>query len=555
MLYLRLTSAALIIGGFLAGCATVDLGGPVAPEGDPAAGVLTLSSGRAYPIYPEELAYTGEASYRWPDGRTFDGDLVLGSPEGMGTGTWPNGDRYRGTWHEGRRHGHGELTRSDGSRYLGDFENDVREGEGVVQSAEGLYSGHWSNDLPNGSGKFNGTDGSSYEGEWQDGVRQGYGAFVDANGNRYQGNWFADLPDGFGILENANGSRYEGEWRASKQQGYGTATTETGTVYEGTWVDGKRQGFGVATRYDGSRYEGEWLEGRRQGNGRESFADGSYHEGIWEADQPLGLGTRRDRTGIEINGVWTGDTVRSGFMRLPGGEEYAGGILRKRNTEVEPRLLDWLAEQADAGNPHAQFFLGTAYTDYSNPAPDPFKATGYFRSAARGGVPEAQLRLAMLLMEKTPAQAISWLERAAENGQAQANALLGEYHLTGQHVPLDQTRAIAYLEAGVAAGDLTARNNLAWVLATAEDETLRDGHRALELIRPLAAVEGGWQHFDTLAAAYAAVLEFDQAVRAQSLAIREARRDLVNDATLSEMLTRLADYEAAGKPRPETTEN
>ena len=61
----------------------------------------------------------------------------------------------------------------------------------------------------------------------------------------------------------------------------------------------------------------------------------------------------------------------------------------------------------------------------------------------------------------------------------------------------------------------------------------------------LAAVEGGWQHFDTLAAAYAAVLDHDQAVEAQSLAIREARGDLVDEATLSEMLMRLADYEAS----------
>jgi hypothetical protein len=546
----RLTAAALLIAVVLTGCASVDLGGPVAPEGDPAAGVLTLSSGRAYPIYPEELAYTGEASYRWPDGRTFDGDFLLGVPEGMGSGTWPNGDRYRGTWHEGLRHGHGELTRRDGSRYLGDFKNGVRVGEGVMQSGEGLYSGHWSNDLPHGPGKFNGTDGSSYEGQWEEGIRQGYGEYVDANGNRYQGNWFADMPDGFGILENANGSRYEGEWRASQQQGYGSAVTETGTVYEGTWVAGQRQGFGIETRYDGSRYEGEWLEGRRQGNGRESFADGSFHEGLWEADQPLGFGTRRDRTGIEIHGVWTGDTVRSGFMRLPDGAEYAGGILKKRNTEVEPRLLAWLEAQAEAGNHHAQYFLGTAYTDFSSPAPDNFKATRHFRSAARGGVPDAQLRLALLLMENTPDQAITWLERAASAGQAQANALLGEYHLTGQHVPIDQGLAIAYLETGTGAGDPTARNNLAWVLATGDDE-LRDGTRALELIRPLAAVEGGWQHFDTLAAAYAAVLEFDQAVKAQSLAIREARRELVDAATLSEMLTRLADYEA----KHETTKN
>ena len=554
MLFFRTWCAIIATAGLLAGCASVDLGGPVAPKGDPAAGVLTLSSGRAYPIYPEQLAYTGEASYRWPDGRTYDGDFVLGTPEGIGSGTWPTGESYRGTWHEGMRHGHGELTRADGGRYLGDFERGLRHGQGVMQSGEGLYSGHWVNDLPSGPGQFNGTDGSSYEGQWQEGVRQGYGEFEDANGNRYQGNWYADVPDGFGILENTNGTRYEGEWRASKRHGYGSARTETGTLYEGTWVDGERHGFGIATRYDGSRYEGEWQEGRRAGQGRESFADGSYHDGTWEADQPLGLGTRRDRTGIEINGVWTGDTVRSGFMRLPGGAEYAGGILKKRNTEVEPRLLTWLETQAEAGDHHAQYFLGTAYADFQSPAPDSFTATRHFRSAARGGVPDAQLRLGLLLIDNTPEQAIVWLRQAAEAGQGQANALLGEYHLTGRHLEQNVSLAVPFLEAAVATGESTARNNLAWILATSEDEAVRDGPRALELIRPLAATEGGWQHFDTLAAAFAAIPDPDQAVKAQTLAIREARQESVDETTLSGMLSRLADYEALTSnqetPRP-----
>ena len=195
-------------------------------------------------------------------------------------------------------------------------------------------------------------------------------------------------------------------------------------------------------------------------------------------------------------------------------------------------------------NHHAQFFLGTAYADFLSPAPDSFKATRYFRSAARGGVPDAQLRLAMLLIDNTPDQAIVWLKRAAEAGQAQANALLGEYHLTGQHLAQDVDLALPYLETAVAAGDNTARNNLAWILATSEDESIRNGTRALELIRPLAATEGGWQHFDTLAAAFAALPDPAQAVKAQTLAIREARRELVDEETLSGMLSRLADYEA-----------
>ena len=56
MPFIRLLTALLFTGGLLAGCTTVDLGGTAAPKGDPAAGLLTLPTGKSYPIYPEDLA-------------------------------------------------------------------------------------------------------------------------------------------------------------------------------------------------------------------------------------------------------------------------------------------------------------------------------------------------------------------------------------------------------------------------------------------------------------------------------------------------------------------
>ncbi len=531
----------------LGACASDPLGGPTAPRGAEGAGELTLPSGRSYWIYPEALAYTGTASYRWPDGRTFAGDFKAGQPNGMGLGTWPTGDRYRGTWRDGVQHGHGELTRSDGSRYLGDFILGVRQGEGVEQSGEGLYRGQWLGDLPNGTGEFHGTDGATYRGQWRDGVRQGEGSYVDSQGNHYEGSWYADQPDGFGVLRNTDGSSYEGEWRSGTQNGYGKSRSAAGASYEGTWTEGKRQGFGITVRLDGSRYEGEWAGGLREGQGRESFADGSYHEGIWASDQPLGPGTRGDRTGIEITGVWTANSVRSGLMVLPSGAQYAGKLLKEQNTEVEPALLAWLEDQAAADDPYAHFFLGTAYADFRQPEPDKFKATRHFRAAARGGVPDGQFRLALNLLENTPEQALSWLESAAGARQTQANTLLGEYYLTGTLVPVDPARAIAYLEVASDAGDMTARNNLAWVLATTERDDLRDADRALALIAPLALMEDHWHHLDTLAAAHAALEDFEQARAALDRAISAASLELGEDsAEVRDMRERLRGYEALG---------
>ncbi|MGE0622217.1 MAG: hypothetical protein AB7I04_03370 [Pseudomonadales bacterium] len=539
----RLAAAVFI--GVLTGCASDPVGGPAAPRGAADAGTLTLASGRSYRIYPHELVYTGTGSYRWPDGRTYQGTFLDGLPGGIGTGTWADGDRYRGTWHQGLMHGHGELTRADGSRYRGDFVAGAREGDGVEQSEDGLYNGGWENDLPNGQGRFHDTGGALYDGGWVDGRRQGRGTYTDSQGSIYDGDWFDDVPDGFGALSHADGSGYEGEWQSGIQQGYGTSVSIAGAVYEGTWIGGQRQGFGEVRRPDGSRYQGEWVEGRRQGQGRESYADGSFHEGTWVADQPHGPGRRRDRTGIEISGVWSGDSVREGRMRLPTGAEYSGPLLRRRNTVVDAGLLAWLDERAAAGDPYARFFLGTAYTDFQDPAPDPFTATGHFRAAARAGIPDAEFRLALLLLDRTPDQAVVWLKAAAAQGQAQANALLGEYYLTGNRVPLDVSRAIACLEVGSDAGDMTARNNLAWVLATTEAPGLRDGERALALIRPLALMRGGWQHLDTLAAAYAAVSRYADAAEAQAQAIADAEGILgAGSSEVMAMQDRLESYRA-----------
>jgi len=538
----------LFLTAVLSACVAPGIGGPVAPKGAEGAGVLTLASGRSYAVFPAELAYTGQGTYRWPTGREYDGEFLNGEPEGMGTGNWPGGERYRGTWREGRQHGHGELTRSDGSRYVGDFVDGHREGSGVEQSDEGLYRGDWRNDLPNGSGEFHGSDGAAYKGQWFDGRRQGFGLFTDNGGSRYEGDWYADAPDGFGVMQNANGSVYEGEWRASEQNGYGRMTTEAGIVYEGTWVNGSRHGFGIARRPDGSSYEGEWAQSRREGRGRESFADGSYHDGTWEADQTLGPGTRQDRTGIIISGLWNGDRVSSGLLRLPSGREYAGKILIRDNRGVDARLLEWLESQAAQDDPWAHFFLGTAYSDFAQPQPDLFKATAHFRAAANAGIPDGQFRLALLIVDKSPDQAIDWLLKAAGEQQAQANTLLGEYYLSGRWVSADLTTAVEYLKAGSDAGDMTARNNLAWVLATTADEAIRDSDASLALIRPLALMHGSWQHFDTLAAAYAATGEFDQAVQSQQMAIIEAGKTLGEQSPeVSAMQSRLDQY-MEGKP-------
>jgi tetratricopeptide (TPR) repeat protein len=70
--------------------------------------------------------------------------------------------------------------------------------------------------------------------------------------------------------------------------------------------------------------------------------------------------------------------------------------------------------------------------------------------------------------------------------------------------------------------DFVARNNLAWLLATSSDGSIRDGERAIELAERAAQLSSGKNanHLRTLAAAYAEVGRFSDAVKvAQQAAV------------------------------------
>ena len=540
----RLRLPAALVALLLSGCASLPEGVPSAPADHPAAAVLTLPSGRTVPVFPEELGFSGRAGLDWPDGRTYRGEWLDGKPHGHGEETLPTGERYRGEWREGRRHGKGELTLPDGSRFVGDFVNGVREGSGTLNAEDGVYIGQWLGDVPHGPGVFAAPDGERYEGDWQLGERSGYGRHVTAEGVFYEGDWHDDQPHGFGRLEAPEGGSYAGEWRRGRQSGYGRGEGPPGLVYEGIWVDGERQGFGLEQCPDGSHYLGAWHAGKRHGQGLEVLADGSFHDGTWELNRPLGPGQRRAATGIVISGAWNGDTVSTGLLELPSGSRYAGPLFSESGTVASSRLMDWLHGTAGRGDPFAQLMLGTVYVDMKDPAPSLEQARKWLGRAAEAGIAEAQFRLAMIFEDVSPPRVVDLLSRAARQSHALANETLGEYYYRGITVPRNLRRAITYFQRAVDAGSITARNNLAWLLATADDPAHRDGARAVSLIRPIALYSGRWQYLDTLAAAWAAAGEFDKAVATAGRAIEAAGREPAGEAAdeLVAMERRLAEY-------------
>ncbi|MFT4549922.1 MAG: Flp pilus assembly protein TadD/peroxiredoxin [Verrucomicrobiales bacterium] len=121
------------------------------------------------------------------------------------------------------------------------------------------------------------------------------------------------------------------------------------------------------------------------------------------------------------------------------------------------------------------------------------------------------------------------------------NALGGMELLGG-----DAAAAIPHFRAlvRVAPKHLSARNNLAWILATHRDAALRDGAEALVLATRLIELDGGKtpMFFDTLAAAQAESGDFEVAIATAHKGLQLARA-ASDAATATKMAKRIAIYE------------
>lgn len=516
----RLLLLCLLLG--IASCQSVpQVGGPVVAENTPGAGRLQLANGQVHWIMPDALAFTGSGRFEWPDGRWYQGDLVAGQPQGTG-----------------------ELKLPSGEHYIGEFEAGDRHGIGTQSTNAGTYQGDWRNDAAEGQGVFEASNGDRYQGTYQDGQRQGYGELNAADGSRYLGDWHLDQPHGQGELKMPDGQHYVGNWQEGQRDGYGELKDSVGNHYAGTWVAGQRQGFGKLQRADSSRYEGDWKNDQRDGTGVEYFASGGFHDGEWAYNKALGSGTRQTRTGIKILGLFTGDRVSNGLLELPNGAEYAGPLFRKQMSEVATPLLAWVQAQAEAGAPSAQWLLAGFYQRFEKPAANAKLATYWYRAAAKT-LADAQFRAGQLLLDEDPGAAVDYLQQAAAAEHVQAMHLLGQLYHSGRAVSPNAITAMQWYKQAADRGSLTAKTQLAWLLATSQEAHAREPKRALTLIEGTAKSLKTWALLDTLAATYAALGRFGSAVQTQLAAIDAL--DAEDAKQLEALQARLVLYRA-GKP-------
>ncbi len=98
----------------------------------------------------------------------------MNSFEGEGSYKWPNGRIYEGQWKNNKMDGYGSFSFGDGRLYFGFFQNDWKSGLGSLKNQDGSsFNGFWKNDLQHGKGIILDSKGKILaKGEWIEGVKK-----------------------------------------------------------------------------------------------------------------------------------------------------------------------------------------------------------------------------------------------------------------------------------------------------------------------------------------------------------------------------------------------
>jgi len=269
----------------------------------------TEDSSVAFDISSEQISdklakQAKSGRYVFEDGSLYEGELVLGLPDGYGVITYFSGDVYEGQFIKGSPTGYGTI------RY--------KSIEGLVK-----YSGNWESGQRSGFGALTMADQSVLEGHWeQDSLK--YGEFRDASGNISYGKWQNNrLSEGNLFL--SNGDQFSGAFNKDGSYDYGTLSTVSGTIYFGEFEKGSFDGKGVFIDEEGIQYTGGFAEGVKSGMGILKDLDGSIYSGEFLGGLPHGQGRQSDLSGVTYVGSWEfGKKQGNGVLDFNDGTSFVG---------------------------------------------------------------------------------------------------------------------------------------------------------------------------------------------------------------------------------------
>ncbi|WP_251358416.1 SEL1-like repeat protein [Kangiella sp. TOML190] len=126
--------------------------------------------------------------------------------------------------------------------------------------------------------------------------------------------------------------------------------------------------------------------------------------------------------------------------------------------------------------------------------------------------------------EKDLTNAVKWYRKAAELGVGSAQDYMGLFY-SGGHAGLKQScaEALYWYDRAIKNGYEYSYGNKAWMLATCPDKSLRNGREALQIMNSILKenYKKTAGNLDTLAAAYAEIGDFKNAVEVQETALHK----------------------------------
>jgi len=158
-------------------------------------------------------------TYKFSDGVIYNGSIVNGKMNGVGTLSFPDGTKYNGQFKDDKMNGEGTIIYGDKTNYTGQFKNGKMEGKGTLA-------------FPNGS---------KYIGEFVDDKIHGKGTLTYSDGTVYIGDFKDDKMDGSGVIKYPDGTEYLGQFKSDKMHGKGEIIYSDGTSFKGNFINGIKQ--------------------------------------------------------------------------------------------------------------------------------------------------------------------------------------------------------------------------------------------------------------------------------------------------------------------------
>ena len=205
--------------------------------------------------------------------------------------------------------------------------------------------------------------------------------------------------------------------------------------------------------------------------------------------------------------------------------------------------LEYFKRAAHQGSGPAMSSLAHAYLTGNGVPPDFALAHSWYLKAARLGAPGSfaglgHIHEAGLGVAPDIDMAKSWYEKGGEAGHTDALLRLLYLLASGGH----RAEAADWAQRAWEQGNAQALNGYAWLLATSPVAAIRDGKRALRQAHRAVELQRKAAYLDTLAAAYAELNRFEDALAVQQQALDMAGDDA---ALVEELTARLSNYRQA----------